>query len=77
MRCITCHREHKPEITHAMDVTLPDDFCLYCHEDIGKEQASHKPFNFQSCATSGCHNYHDNTALYEDFLSSTAMSRGP
>jgi formate-dependent nitrite reductase cytochrome c552 subunit len=68
LRCITCHREHKPEITHAMDVTLPDDFCLYCHEDIGKEQESHKQFNFQSCATGGCHNYHDNTALYEDFL---------
>jgi len=66
--CITCHTEHKPEITHAMGVTLPTDYCALCHKDIGKERPSHKALSFATCADAGCHNYHDNRALYEDFL---------
>lgn len=66
--CVTCHREHKSEITHSMGVTLVDDFCYPCHQDVADERPSHKDFAFSGCATSGCHNYHDNTALYEDFL---------
>lgn len=66
--CVTCHREHKPEITQAMGVTLPDDYCFVCHEDIAEDRPSHKDLAFDSCATAGCHNFHDNRALYEDFL---------
>jgi predicted CXXCH cytochrome family protein len=66
--CVTCHREHRPDITKAMAVTLPDDFCFKCHEDIGKERPSHKDLAFTTCASAGCHNFHDNRALYMDFL---------
>ena len=66
--CVTCHREHQPRITRDMAVTLPDDFCFYCHEDIAEDRQSHKDMAFDSCASAGCHNYHDNQALYEDFL---------
>lgn len=66
--CVTCHREHKPEITLAMGVTLPGDFCFHCHNDIAEVRPSHDDFAFNSCASAGCHNYHDNRNLYEDFL---------
>ncbi len=66
--CVTCHTEHRPEITHAMGVTLPNDFCIECHADIAEDRASHAGLDFASCATGGCHNFHDNLALYEDFL---------
>jgi Cytochrome c3 len=67
-QCVTCHREHKPEITSAMGVTLPTDYCALCHSDIGKERPSHAGLAFTTCAGAGCHNFHDNRALYEDFL---------
>ena len=66
--CVTCHVEHKPEITRAMGVTLPDDFCVECHADIATERSSHAGLEFDTCASAGCHNFHDNQALYEDFL---------
>lgn len=66
--CINCHTEHKLDKTHAMGVTLPDDYCWHCHQDIADERESHKDLEFDSCASAGCHNYHDNRALYEDFL---------
>ncbi|OZG71159.1 hypothetical protein BTA51_22555 [Hahella sp. CCB-MM4] len=66
--CVTCHIEHRNEETHEMGVTLPEDFCFYCHEDIGEDRPTHKNVPFSDCLTSGCHNYHDNRALYEDFL---------
>lgn len=66
--CITCHVEHKKEQTNSMGVTLPNDYCFHCHQDIGKDRDSHKDLAFDSCASAGCHNYHDNRALYEDFL---------
>ena len=66
--CITCHREHAPDQTHAMGVTMPDDYCFFCHQQTLKDLPSHKNFAFNSCATAGCHNFHDNTALYKDFL---------
>jgi len=68
MHCVTCHVEHRPERTRAMGVTLPDDYCFHCHEDVGKDRPSHKDFKFNTCASAGCHNFHDNRALYEDFL---------
>jgi len=66
--CLTCHKEHVPERTRAMGVMLPDDYCYRCHQETVKERPSHRNYAFNSCATAGCHNYHDNTALYEDFL---------
>lgn len=66
--CVTCHREHRPGITRAMAVTMPDDYCHLCHKDIAKERPSHKGLAFTTCTTSGCHNFHDNRALYEDFV---------
>lgn len=66
--CVTCHVEHHPERTRPMGVTLPDDFCISCHRDIADDRPSHRGLEFTSCATGGCHNFHDNRALYEDFL---------
>jgi hypothetical protein len=67
--CITCHTEHVPERTHPMGLTLPKDYCFHCHESIGADRPSHADFAYNSCASAGCHNFHDNTALYESFLS--------
>ncbi|WP_455200485.1 cytochrome c3 family protein [Kaarinaea lacus] len=66
--CVTCHVEHVEDRTHTMGVTLPDDFCAYCHQDIEEDRPSHKDMAFDTCAAAGCHNFHDNKALYEDFL---------
>ncbi|MDQ8203703.1 cytochrome c3 family protein [Pelagicoccus sp. SDUM812003] len=66
--CVTCHREHSPETTLEMGLTLPADYCFFCHQDIEEDRPTHKGLPFDSCSTAGCHNYHDNTALYEDFL---------
>lgn len=70
--CVSCHTEHKPEQTHTMGVTLPDDYCYHCHAEIGDERESHKNLPFNSCASAGCHNFHDNRALYESFLVANA-----
>ncbi len=67
-QCITCHTEHRPEITAAMGVTLPEDFCYHCHADVAEERPTHRGMSFDTCTSAGCHNYHDNRALYEDFL---------
>lgn len=72
--CTTCHTEHRPEITQAMGVTLPGDYCALCHQDVGKNRPSHDGLAFTTCADAGCHNYHDNRALYEDFLEKHADS---
>ncbi len=66
--CVTCHVEHTPEITQDMGVTMPPDYCNLCHNDIAKERPSHEGMAFDTCASAGCHNYHDNQALYEDYL---------
>ena len=66
--CVTCHVEHKPDITQRAGVTLPRDYCVICHKDIAKDRPSHTGMAFTTCTDAGCHNYHDNTALYEDFL---------
>ena len=70
--CTTCHVEHRPEITRASAVTVAMDFCVACHseadQDIRTARASHADLSFDTCASSGCHNYHNNRALYEDFL---------
>lgn len=70
--CTTCHVEHRPEITRPGAVTVAADFCAACHsegdQDVRKARPSHAGLTFDSCASAGCHNYHDNRALYEDFL---------
>ncbi|MEM0911155.1 MAG: cytochrome c3 family protein [Pseudomonadota bacterium] len=66
--CVSCHVEHNPDIMHPMGVSLPTDFCFHCHQDIAEDRVSHEGMGFETCASSGCHNYHDNRALYEDFL---------
>lgn len=66
--CVTCHVEHQPERAGLMGVTLPEDFCVKCHRDIGSERPSHRDLEFTTCASAGCHNFHDKRALYEDFL---------
>ena len=66
--CVTCHAEHNIEIIGQMGVTLPDDYCFKCHQDIALDRPSHDGLDFTTCASGGCHNFHDNRALYEDFL---------
>ncbi|HEU4428960.1 MAG TPA: cytochrome c3 family protein, partial [Myxococcota bacterium] len=66
--CATCHVEHQPERTLAGGLTLPRDYCFRCHEQIAEDRPSHAGAAFDSCAAGGCHNFHDNQALYEDFL---------
>ena len=66
--CVTCHAEHRPERTGTMGLSLPGDYCYHCHEDVASERPTHVGLAFDSCASSGCHNFHDNRALYEDFL---------
>jgi predicted CXXCH cytochrome family protein len=67
-RCASCHAEHRPKATRAMTVTLPADFCVACHADVENERPSHAGFQPAGCASTGCHRYHDNGALYEDFI---------
>ncbi len=66
--CVTCHQEHRPDLTTTMGLSLPGDYCYRCHADVGDERPTHRDLPFDSCADSGCHNFHDNRALYEDFL---------
>lgn len=66
--CVSCHREHSPSITRTGGVSLPKDYCVWCHKDIARERPSHQGVAFSDCARSGCHNVHDNRGLYEDFL---------
>lgn len=66
--CVACHAEHQPQRTGSMGLSLPADYCYHCHEDIAEERASHQGLAFDSCASPGCHRFHDNRALYEDFL---------
>ena len=66
--CVTCHVEHRPAIAGRMGVTLAGDFCFHCHADVAKDRPSHEGMAFDTCNSAGCHKYHDNRALYEDFL---------
>lgn len=66
--CVTCHLEHRPDATGEMGLTLPDDYCFRCHADVAEERPSHEGMAFSTCADAGCHNFHDNRALYEDFI---------
>ncbi|MFW1677384.1 cytochrome c3 family protein [Pontibacter sp. JAM-7] len=75
LNCVSCHGEHKQHQTFAMGVTLPEDFCYECHQSIAEDRPSHEGMGFDTCGSAGCHNFHDNRALYEDFL--LANQTGP
>ena len=68
LRCVTCHTEHRPEMTGANGLTQPRDLCVHCHDDVAEERPSHAGMEFTTCATSGCHNFHNNRSLYTNFL---------
>ena len=72
LQCTICHVEHRPEITRAGGVTVTTEFCAVCHslgeQDVRTARPSRAALSFDTCASAGCHNYHDNRALYEDFL---------
>jgi len=67
-KCLSCHVEHNEDVTQQMSVTLPEDYCSACHQEIAEERPSHEGYGFETCGNAGCHNFHDNRALYEDFL---------
>lgn len=66
--CVTCHREHAPDQTKKGGVTAAADFCAKCHGDIAEERPNHAGFKLDGCASTGCHRFHDNRALYSDFM---------
>jgi predicted CXXCH cytochrome family protein len=66
--CLPCHREHRPEARNRGTVTASTTFCIDCHAEVTRERPSHQSFAADGCASAGCHNYHDNQALYRDFL---------
>lgn len=68
LQCVTCHVEHKPEITLKDGLTQPRDICFNCHAEIAEDRPSHEGMDFTSCKNSGCHNFHNNRALYTDYL---------
>lgn len=68
LHCITCHTEHRPEMTGANGLTQPRDLCIHCHADVADERPSHRGMEFTTCATNGCHSYHDNRSIYTKFL---------
>ena len=68
LQCISCHVEHQPEMTAKNGVTQPKDLCFHCHQEIAEDRPSHEGMAFDSCTDSGCHNFHNNRALYTDFL---------
>lgn len=68
MSCIACHGEHNPKVTGEMAVTLPADYCAHCHEVTLENIESHRDLDYGTCATAGCHNFHDNMPLAPSFL---------
>jgi len=68
LHCTTCHTEHQPGITAGNGLTQPRDLCFHCHRDVAEDRPSHAGMAFTSCASGGCHNFHDNRALYTKFL---------
>jgi len=68
LACTSCHTEHQPDITRNNGVTQPQDFCFHCHSDVAENRPSHAGMAFATCTDSGCHNFHNNRALYTDFL---------
>ena len=38
LQCVSCHTEHKVEITEKDGLTQPVDVCVYCHQQIADEK---------------------------------------
>src|SRR5690606_22337952 len=36
--CVTCHSEHQPSTTGAMGLSLFQDYCYRCHQDVAEER---------------------------------------
>jgi hypothetical protein len=68
LQCVSCHTEHQPAVTLDNGLTQPRDVCFHCHSGIAEDRPSHAGMAFDTCAASGCHNFHNNRALYTDFL---------
>ena len=66
LECKSCHDDHEPDLVTSLGVTVEDRFCIHCHAKISDDRPSHSEFKFDKCRQ--CHNYHDNKALYEDFV---------
>lgn len=66
--CHTCHLEHRPHLTAPIGVTMPEDYCAHCHAEIGEERPTHAGLSHATCQSVGCHNFHDNRGLHEDYL---------
>lgn len=66
--CIECHKEHWDEEKKDGGVSQSKEFCVTCHNNIRDERESHKHVDDRSCANGGCHNYHDNRALYHEYV---------
>ena len=69
LHCVTCHTEHKQEITLKDGLTQPLDLCVHCHAEVAEERPSHEGMSFMTCKDSGCHNFHNNRAIYTKYLS--------
>lgn len=65
LSCLRCHNEHLAR-DYPDGVTIARDFCMACHGDVAQRYPSHADFPAHGCRD--CHNYHDNSALNEDFL---------
>ena len=68
LQCVSCHTEHKAEITAKDGLTQPQDVCFHCHQQVADERPSHQGMGFDTCKDSGCHNFHNNRALYTNYL---------
>jgi len=67
MSCVACHQEHNAKVTGEMAVTVPTDYCAHCHQVTLENLESHKDLKYNTCANTGCHNYHDNIPLAPSF----------
>lgn len=67
--CSACHYEHDTEDKHGVGISVSEEFCTICHDDIGSKSSTHEGIDPDSCMNSGCHNYHDNRFLNYDFVS--------
>ena len=69
MQCLTCHLEHQ---TAEGGATIHSSFCFPCHDDVIEKRPTHVNLSRISCGNSGCHNYHDNSALNTAYLAQRA-----
>ena len=65
LQCVTCHLEHRPEITRKNGVTVPRDVCFHCHGNIAEDRPSHAGMAFTTCSAAGCHNFHSLSILWD------------